>query len=186
MIFSVSHQRKYGEVKIDELPMRCNPLTVTGPVPAFSRMVTGAFSSKSPRLTWETEGTRWDTPRPWTRHAPGLEMCAVPWAGSWGAGWRWAPSWSFPGGSWPWPPPHCSPPWPPRPDKPVTMKHDVQLIWTSCWQSEQSMFESEETPPWPRASRWSLRGAVWQTETVHTVLSSRNCSRSSSSSPWNV
>lgn len=34
------------------LPMRCNPLTLTGPTPAFSLMVTGAFSSNSPRLTW--------------------------------------------------------------------------------------------------------------------------------------
>lgn len=32
--------------------MRCRPLTVTGPVPDFSLMVTGAFSSNSPRLTW--------------------------------------------------------------------------------------------------------------------------------------
>lgn len=40
--------------------MRCNPLTVTGPVPAFSRMVTGAFSSNSPKLTWG-KGECWDT-----------------------------------------------------------------------------------------------------------------------------
>lgn len=37
-------------------PMRCNPLTLTGPPPAFSLMVTGAFSSNSPRLTWRVEG----------------------------------------------------------------------------------------------------------------------------------
>lgn len=37
--------------------MRCRPLTVTGPVPALRRMVTGAFSSNSPRLTWGQEVT---------------------------------------------------------------------------------------------------------------------------------
>lgn len=36
----------------NSLPMRCSPLTLTGPPPAFSLMVTGAFSSNSPRLTW--------------------------------------------------------------------------------------------------------------------------------------
>lgn len=33
------------------LPTRCNPLTVTGPVPDFRRSVTGAINSNSPRLT---------------------------------------------------------------------------------------------------------------------------------------
>lgn len=32
--------------------MRWSPLMVTGPVPALSRMVTGAFSSNSPKLTY--------------------------------------------------------------------------------------------------------------------------------------
>lgn len=36
----------------NSLPMRCIPLTLTGPPPAFSLIVTGAFSSNSPRLTW--------------------------------------------------------------------------------------------------------------------------------------
>lgn len=41
--------------------MRCRPLTVTGPVPDFSLMVTGAFSSNSPRLTWERKQLRFPT-----------------------------------------------------------------------------------------------------------------------------
>lgn len=42
----------WGTAEHCSLPMRCNPLTLTGPTPAFSLMVTGAFSSNSPRLTW--------------------------------------------------------------------------------------------------------------------------------------
>lgn len=149
--------------------MRCNPLTVTGPVPAFSLMVTGAFSSNSPRLTWGGEGRSWDiSPIIYAWHI-NLHVerlhCTVPWADSSCGGGRWALRWSFPGGSWPSPPPRYSPPWRPPPGKPEETKAVDSGILTVTF------LDAWYTSP---------------VATVHTVLSSRKCSRSSSSSPWKV
>lgn len=117
-----SDERGFVKWRSELLPMRCNPLTVTGPVPAFSLMVTGAFSSNSPRLTWGGEGRSWDTPLiiyAWHIHLHVERLrCAVPWADSSCGGGRWALRLSSPGGSWPSPPPRYSPPWRPLPGKP--------------------------------------------------------------------
>lgn len=122
-----------------ELPMRCNPLTVTGPVPALSRMVTGAFSSNSPRLTWEIEGKALELHLQHARRVNlHLERNPVPWAGSSGEGWRWAQKWSSLGGSWTLPPPHWSPPWHPLPDKPVNSQRNNSANFFNDWQPDQS------------------------------------------------
>ena len=121
-VWCISGLKVLGELKWFLLPIRCSPLTLTGPVPALSRIVTGALSSNSPRLTWG-EGNikqRDLKPRPLLRHLIcriEAQQCTVPWVDSWCAGWRWALRWSSPGGSWPSPPPRCSPPWRLLPDK---------------------------------------------------------------------
>lgn len=120
-----------------KLPIRCRPLTVTGPVPAFSLMVTGALSSNSPRLTYrgdqiiyvhreEGGGTHGN----WHCHRWRPQ---VPLAGSWREGWRWAPRWFFLGGSWLSPPPRCSPPWHPLPGKPGGNKPQRLKNWCIHW-----------------------------------------------------
>lgn len=185
--YTTEYSDKRGFVKVvkwrsELLPMRCSPLTVTGPVPAFSLMVTGAFSSNSPRLTWGGEARCWDTSLTiyaWHihMHVEGLH-CTAPWADSSCGGVRWALRWSFPGGSWPSPPPRYSPPWPPLPGKPeeatAVVSGSLTVITWVKWSYKNYDFTFLDA--------WCTSPAA----IVHTVLSSRKCSRSSSSSPWKV
>lgn len=111
--------------------MRCSPLTLTGPPPAFSLMVTGAFSSNSPRLTWRVEERLPNHTGHISNRRVGEVLVFVPSADSWREGWRLALKWSFPGGSWPSPPRRCSPPWHLLPGK--STKHQSVVWLISQW-----------------------------------------------------
>lgn len=169
------------------LPIRCKPLTFTGPVPAFSRMVTGAFSSNSPRLTWGEESTGKEVSNLSLFHVASVSVLSLFTTSHSTMGRQ--PMWRLAMGTeivFPW--------WfmavtsttllssfAPSPKQ--TCRNYIFMSIYCCQTVQWKIFLNEMSEYYGFMVMWWDQMCV---ATVHTVLSSRKCSRSSSSSPWKV